>query len=299
VTIVLILMVRPLSALAEKASLKLSFNLSFFSEGDLNQWIDSSNSLWVDWGTSRGSQPTGGFESLRFGSLYEIELRFPLDLGFALNLSGSSFHTKKEGNMDLIYQANGENQSASGFIMNDVSAVPLKLGLSYSYPFPMIDNLHLIAQVGRQIIFIKYKNQEIYDEVFRDAGAEFAYTLDRDSSYNSEGLGFYVSLGAEYDLPTFISLVLEVEKVWCRVDGFKGPTTHTENERSPYGEIQDIHSEKASLYFYDSNEWELGNYYSVLTGHRRRPESPYYKDIRQGELNFDSFSLKIGIRIKF
>ena len=297
--IVLVLIFLPNSAQAEKASLKLSFNLSFYQEGDLNKWIESFNLLYKDLGALKGAQPTGGFESPRLGSLYEIELRFPLDLGFALNLSGSSFSANKEGKIDLSYRENNIDENLSGTVMNRVSAVPLKIGLSFSYPFPWAKNLHLMAQVGRQIVFARYKTQQIYDEVFRSGGDEFAYTLDRNDSYNSEGLGFYASLGAEYDLPTFISVVFEIEKVWCTVDSFKGSYTLTKIEKNPYGETQDIQEDKASLYFYESNEWELGNYYLVLSGHNARPENPVYREIRGAEFDFNGLVFKIGIRFKF
>ncbi len=56
---------------------------------------------------------------------------------------------------------------------------------------------------------------------------------------------------------------------------------------------------KASLHFYESNQWDLGNHYLILMGHKDRPDSEDIRNIRQGELNFSGYSFKVGIRFIF
>lgn len=285
---VLFLFFRPVSA--EKISLKLSFNTNFIGDGDINTWVESFNSLWTDWQNSKGGQLRGEFVPIHYGNSYELELRIPIVAGFALNLSGTRHSSQKEG--QIFYVNEGGDQEETHAINNKVTAIPFKIGFSYSMALPYVSDLYVNANIGRHIVFVQYKNIEKYEAIFFSTGNEFAYWFEKDTKFNSESLGFYASLGLEYDLVRFIAFTAEVEKVWSNVDGFKGPFTYTSF---------DVPNEsgKASLYYYESNQWDLNRSFSTLSAHEKKPEEDYIRNIRQGKLNFSGISLKIGIRFKF
>lgn len=287
-------------ALAEKISLKLSYNTSSISGSDLNTWLESLNSIWNDWQKAKGGQVEGHFELFSYGPKYEVELRIPISWGIALNLSGNYFNSAKEGN--IAYQSDTGKQSESRFIRNEISAIPLKIGLSYSYPVPIIENLYVFANVGRHIIFVQYKTTEDWEAFFKSFGEEFHYWYKKDNTFRSEALGFYASLGVEYDLIKYIAVVVEAEKIWSRVDGFKGP--HSFKGVHPgFGDPKNgfifEESGKASLYFYEENPYWTEKYYPALSGHKKRPDKEEFRNLRQGEFSFSDFSFKIGIRFKF
>lgn len=285
-TAVLSLFVCPLRA--EKISLRFSLCTTNVAGGDINTWLESFTQLWQDWQNANAGTVQGLFSPLDFGSTFEVELRIPIVAGFALNLSGSRLSTLQEDT--ITYQTSGGAQTEQHGLRNRILALPFKVGISYS--FPVWKGLHILVQGGRQIIFVRFENRESYQAVFLNEGREFSYWFEKDGRFRSEALGYYASLGAEFDIVSFLALSAEAEKNWSDVSGFKGPYAYRDFQG------QDDSGE-ASLYFYESNQWDLDKYYALLTGHLERPEGPQIRSLRQGELSFSGFSFKMGLRIKF
>ncbi len=294
----LLMVLSPLSG--ESISFKISYNNGAVSKGDLNTWIDSYNTLWNDWQAYNSGQLTGQLDRLKYGPKYEVEIRIPLILGFALNLAGSHFKDSEEGTISFVYGTS--NQTESDFVRNEIQGIPIKIGISYSHAMPFSESLHLFAGLGRHITFLKYN---FFEDTELNVGDLNSYTLKQDYSYNSEALGFYVTFGAEYDLIKQIAIVIEGEKVWSKADGFKGP--YETEFYDPFSSTRTTEEGKASLYFYEKQHGWSSSYYSALAGHRIRPSDPEdypvgvidIQSLRQGEIDLSSFSFKIGIRFKF
>lgn len=286
--------------MGEKISLKFSYNTASVSKGDLNSWIDSYNLQWIDWQSQNIGQLDGQLNPFNYGPFYEVELRIPLFAGFGFNLAGSHFKSADEGEVNFNYST--VNKAEKDFIKNEVSGIPIKIGISYAQVLPFSENLYLIAGVGRHITLLKYKFSR---ENELRIGNVNTYIYKQENSYNSEALGFYATLGAEYNIIKQIAIVVEAEKVWSKADGFKGP--FKTDFYDPFENSQTIEEGKASLYFYDNKPFWNNKYYSTLGGHERKPTDPEdfpvgvedIKNIRQGELDLSTLSFKIGIRFKF
>ena len=279
------------SASAENISFKFSYNINTVMKGDISTWTDSFNSLWQDWQSSKGGTLDGRFNGIEYGYNYEFEIRVPIFSGFALNLGASQLRSNTEGT--VVFDHTGGVQSETHFIRNIVTAWPLKVGFSYCFRPPIFSNLSICFGGGRLIVFGKYETAERYDSVFQEQGSQFNYWYERTNTYSSDALGLYVTAALEYAVFKNFALLLEVEQKWAKMDGFKGPYTYQD-----YLEIND-ETGKASLYFYESDQWGLGKHYSVLSGHRKRPENGEVRNVRQGELNFGGYSFKVGFRIIF
>lgn len=274
-------------------SLKFSYAGNSAAPSDVNTWIHSYNRLWSDWHQSHGGQLQGEFTPLDYQGSLEIELRIPLFSGAALNMAGSGLTASGQGHVEFINPSG--NLMETQFISNKVSVLPLKIGLSYTRPIPYLEGLYVTAQAGRHIIFYQYDLQDHYTAQITQGPNIYEYGYEKNQSFRSEGLGFYFSLGLEFDIIRYVAVVLEGEQVWSTTDGFKGSHSYQGYlGGDPFSE-----SGKASLYYYESSQWNLGRYYSVLTGHTRPPDRPDIKNLRQGEFNFDNFSIKLGIRFKF
>jgi hypothetical protein len=295
---VLLAIFSPLSG--ENISFKISYNTASVTKGDLNTWIDSYNTFWADWQAANNGQLIGQFNPLKYGSKYEVELRIPLVLGLAFNLCGSHFNSAEEGSVSFVHGT--LNQTEKDFIRNKIQGIPIKIGFSYSQVLPFSKNLYLFAGLGRHITFLKYM---FFQDTELKIGDLNAYTLKKDYSYNSEALGFYATIGAEYDLIKQIAIVIEAEKVWSKADGFKGP--YETEFYDPFSNKRTTEEGKASLYFYEKQHGWSSTYYSSLTGHKTRPSDPEdypvgvvdIRSLRQGEIDLSTFAFKIGIRIKF
>jgi hypothetical protein len=294
-------------ARGERVSLKFSYSTNNISGNDINTWVDSFNLLWKDWRDVNGGTLQGQFVPLKYSNGLEAELRVPLYKGLAINLAGSWYSSSEEG--AVTFDHAGATQSEEQYIQNKVTAVPLKLGLSYAFALPPFPRLSILAGVGRHILFVSYKSTNNYQSLITDFGQQFNYRINKDNEYSSESLGFYANLGVELEILEFLAFVVEGEKVWNSTDGFKGAYRY-EALGFPGGDL--IQAGKASLYFYDSDHIGTGTFYSVLAGHESRPEDqldypldggpiqgPEIKNVRQGELDFNTVSFKIGIRFKF
>lgn len=288
-----ILFYGPVLKAEDYISLKFSYAGNTADPGDVNTWVNSFNQLWVDWQQAYGGQLQGGFTPLEYSAGLEVEIRIPILSGLALNLAGSGLTSSGEGQIEFANQSTGLNETQ--FISNKISATPLKIGFSYTYPIPYLDGLYVTAQAGRHMIFYKYDLQDSYTAEIARGSNVYEYWYEKSQSFRSEALGYYISLGAEFDIIKYIAVVLEGEQVWSTADGFKGPHSY----QGFLGDNPFSESGKASLYYYESSQWDLGRYYSVLTGHPRPPEEDYIRNLRQGEFQFDNFSIKLGIRFKF
>ena len=292
-TIIIFLFTSPLSR-AEHLSIKLSFNSTSIGEGDINSWINSYNSLWNDWKQLVGGELEGEFIPLSYGSSYEVELRIPVFEGLALNMGlCNSFADIQEGS--ISFQNTDSTQTESQFIKNKVSAFPLKIGFSYAYALPFFPRTKIFAGIGRHIAFIQYQSWDNYNYSKSSFGKEYSYWYEKENKYSSEALGFYTSFGAEFDIIKNIAVVVEAEKTWSKADGFKGSNSYI----GLLGPDEFQESGKATLYYYNSDPFSIGNNYSTLAGHTDRPDDLSITGIRQGEIDFSNFSIKFGIRFKF
>lgn len=293
-----LVVVSPLTG--ENISFKISYNSASVSKGDMNTWIDSYNDRWLDWQSQNSGQLDGQLDPLKYGPVYEVEMRIPLVAGFALSISGSHFKSAGEGTVNFIYDP--ENKGEKDFISNEVKGVPIKIGISYMQTLPFSENLHLIAGMGRHITFLKYT---FYRENELRIGDLNTYVYNQENTFHSEAMGFYATIGAEYDLIKQIAIVVEAEKVWSKADGFKGP--FKTDFYDPFENSRTVEEGKASLYFYEYKPYWNNQYYFILAGHEQKPEKPEdypagienIKNIRQGELDLSTLSFKIGIRFKF
>ncbi len=288
--ILLLLFAATLPLRAEKISLKLSFNYNVIPTNDIDTWVQSYNSLWTNYAAVKEGVLTGAFDSPALNPKLDIELRIPVIYGLSLNLAGNWSSDLGEGR--ALFQATSGLQEEQQMLSNKLSGLTLKIGFSYIVPIPFLPKTYVFAGVGRSLSFVSFNLQDSYEAVFRNNKRDFNYWHERDDMFHTQALGTYVHFGAEYDVLKFLAVVLEFEKTWSKADGFKGDHSYID-----YTEAEE--SGKASLYYYEVKQPALDQYYSVLTGHVTRPEDPDIANLRPGEINLNTFSFKLGIRLKF
>ena len=292
ILIIALLIAHPLYA--EKISLKLSFNTNSYATGDLETWIQSTNTQWRDYSTEYPGSVSGEFLAPSYGSNIEIELRIPIFKGFGLNFAGSRLSGMEEG--EISYSRNDVLHEESEYLLNDVSGLNLKIGISYRAELPFLEGLHLFGNVGRYVIYAKYNVENNFLGMTEVAGREFLYESRQENSYSSDSLGWYGGLGVEYDVIEHVAIVLEIEKIWSKVDGFKG--AHSYRFYQDEVLVTDV-TGKASLFYYEDQRFGLDTYYEYLQGHLDKLEDESIRNLRSGELNFSTTSFKFGIRFKF
>lgn len=289
-TLCLILMAYQNPLHAEKISFQLNYLFPSFPSNDLDLWLTSSNQLWKDWAAAKNGSITGKFPSLQYSPSLELGFRVTILSGLSLIISGSHFSSQSEGQVEFIRSDSA--QMESHFLRNRVSFLPLKIGFSYRHSLPFFPPLAGFISLGRHMVFISYKKYEEYEAKFDVFGKEFIYWFNKDGSYRSESLGYFAELGVEYSPIRYLSVFAGVEQIWNSTDGFKGSYTYID-----YTGVEK--TAKASLYFYESNQWNLGQYYHLLNGDKKRPEGESVRNVRQATFNYGGFSFKLGIKFNF
>ena len=281
----------------ESISFRISYNANSLNMGDVNTWIESFNESWEDYAALNSGNLQGEFNPLDYKNNFEFSLRIPIYKGFAINGSGGQSSSISEG--DITFQSLSGDQRESIYLNNQTQAVMIKLGFSYNFQLPFYPKLNLVTQLGRYIVFNKYTVIENKESYFSSFGREFTYLNDKETSYRSEALGLYASLGLEFELIQYIAFVLEAEKLWAKADGYKGSFSQSILENIDGNITEQKESGKETLYFYETTMTNLTKYYSVLSGHEKRPDDPEIRDLRQGEFDFGGIAIKLGIRFKF
>jgi hypothetical protein len=285
-TLLLLTALAPLRA--ERVSVRLSLRTYAAPEGDLDAWLSSYNALWTSYGAKYGGSVQGAFQPPQLGSDWEVELRVPLFAGLALDAAGSIVNGASDG-LVRFQDASGSHVESDA-ILNDVKAVPLRLGLSFT--LPVWNNLRLCAGIGRHVVFARYRTEQSYEAVFKTPKQDYRYWFKRATTFRSESLGGYWTLGLEYLVLPFLAIGIDAEKDSSRMAGFKGTTEYSDHTgRNESG--------KTSLYFFESDEFDEDIPTVVLAGRSERPAGDRYRNVRQGELDFSGFSLKIGLRFLF
>ncbi len=273
---------------AERVSLRLNLRTYSAAESDLQTWLQSYNALWTAFGTKYGGTLQGSFQPPPLGSSWEVEVRFPLFAGLALDLAGTTVSGASAGTVQ--FQNTGATHTESDYLLNDVKAIPLRIGLSFT--LPVWNNLRVVAGYGRHIVFARYRVEENYEAIFKSSKTDYRYWFKRATTYRSESLGSYGTLAAEYLVLPFLAVGIEAEKDWTRMSGFKGSYIYSDHTGKTA-------SGKYSLYFFESDEFGSDLATQLLAGRTERPEGTLYRNVRQGEFDFSGFSLKIGLRFMF
>ena len=281
------------SAGAETIGLRFSYGPPTLSGGDVNTWIRSSNALWSDWAARTGGRMDGRISEMGFDPGMEGELSFTIFKGLSFRLGGGRLQSRSQGSVLLLGSAQGQSETYA--MSNSMSAVYAKLGLVFSQA--ILGNLSAHIGGGRHLSFIKYEAWENYEARFAFHGREYVYWFEKTGTFRSEGLGYYALFGLEYTLFKHIGFVVDVENVWSRVDGFKGPSTY--RRQGPEDEGEYVESGGASLYFYESRPPGLDSFYSVLSGEKDRPQGETARAVRQGVFDFSGMTVRLGLRIKF
>lgn len=273
---------------AERVSVRLNLRTYSAPQGDLRDWLSSYNNLWASYQSKQGGTLLGNFEPPQLGSSWEIEFRFPIFAGLAIDLAGTSVSGAKDGQVQ--FQNTAGTHSETDYLLNDVKAIPIRVGLSFT--LPVWNNLRLTAGYGRHIIFARYRTEQNYEAVFKTAKEDYRYWFKRGTTYRSESLGAYLTFGAEYLVLPFLAVGFEAEKDSTRMSGFKGSYTYSDHT----GKTE---SGKFSLYYYESDEFGEELPTVLLAGRTERPEGNDYRNVREGEFDFGGFSLKLGLRFLF
>jgi len=139
---------------------------------------------------------------------------------------------------------------------------------------------------------------------------QFLEDLTDEYEAKSKAVGFQGGLGLDYRLSRAISLVVEGNFRIVNFKNWKGNRSFTENLTEIAQRLSRDYSSETSrtesdafvgkLWFYEYYQKAVGDWYGTIDFLEEEPEEkPDRRNIREAEINFSGFVLRIGFKIRF
>lgn len=269
-------------------SIKLSGGLSGFTGGAINRHLKT-----YDRYLSEMTYYVGGeTKTLHFGSDLEGEIRWDINPRFAL-VAGTGYiygeeksYFEFEGTIPLGTQF---TYLQSYTFLQKIKVIPFKLGTHYTLPF--LSRVNLFFDMG---IYYYISKASLWKQHFSPqyGGFFIIYTKEEKFDLEANDSGFYGGIGIEFSIANNLTLVLEVQGRYARLN-LSGKKIYSVWE-------QPWVVEEGYLYIgeRDLEDEGYGKHCPDLIISRSRPSGDEFQNIRRAVLDLGGFSIKAGIRIK-
>lgn len=278
----------------QKFSIKMDTGLSCLAVGDINTFLEDANEWHLDRAQYFNGLKKGELKKIRFGSDSEIEVTYDLTSRLRIGFGTGYIYGRRGSSV-------GHEVSPPGFYGVDftfsprinISAVSLKSGVYYVIPFSTKARLFINGGIG--YYFAKnnfsWKEREIWTR--EDGSTVVDWREKAGWDLNSKGIGYHGGFGFEYNFAKNLAIVIGAQGRHARIKKLRGDEIYVgqynvDPQKHYYG----------AVYYYEEKDVITEKYYSRLAFYREKPDYPDYKNIRDAELDFSGFSLKIGIRIR-
>jgi len=264
---------------AEKLAVKFSGGMSYLVVGDINRGIQGYFDYQKDMFNGLPLMPIRG-------DAKPIHLGFDFQGDILINISpkiwiGLGTGYIRSGNTSEIsyFQIKGSHEVR-------ISAIPVRLGISYLLLGNETFRLFLSAGTGLYFADYKYDTQPIA------TGEPVLHQTAK-----GKGFGLHGGLGGELKLTRRMAFILETQARYAKVGGLRGTMEYS---LLPFG----VHVEKGPLYFWESLVYVghearfVGKYPQVYIS-REKPSGPYVTNVREAKIDFSGFSLMGGIKLYF
>lgn len=247
---------------AERFGIKLTGGINYLEVGDPNAslkgFADFMKDLAIFWGVTG----EGEIEQIHSGLDLEGDVIFYLSPRLGISLGSGYIYGNKAKDANKVILL--DQTYAYGMKM---SAIPVRLGVYYSFPISSWGRFFLNGGVG--YYFAKWS--ESIDWV--------ASTTDQEAKGN--GIGFHGGVGFELKLVSHFALIFEGKGRYVKIRGFEG---------------KKLDFIEGTLNYYESQI--LGKWYpkvDVIDG-----LTPIgIRNLREAKVDFSGFTFRAGIKINF
>jgi len=218
---------------------------------------------------------SGEVDRLRLGMEFEAELVLSFSRWLKLGLSfGYAYASVNEEQTLLTLEEAGSLKERAR--PTKVSAYPLLVSGYFNLPLGKKMGAYLRAGVGAvQARYVSW-------EARRDVGKKFVYpTYD---NAKAGGLTYVGGLGLSYSFDRSLGFFVEAEARFARVDGLTG-----ENKLE----------EKGTLYSYEEYLPQSGYWRPTMHVLPEAPGGADVRNIHEAAVDFNGYSIKIGLFLKF
>lgn len=259
-------------------SLKVAGGVSFVNPQEINTVLQSWEDYWITRADfDRNWSYLGGqVSTLKLGYDFEIELIIGFTPRLALGLSsGYIFSDVSEGATTLtIEKVLGTFDHVRP---TKISGIPLIL--SGYYIQPLRSSLSLFFRAGGGPLWAKYFERDGNKNIENEN-----YFYPQSISASAQGQIYLLGLGIIFETESGIRFFMEGAWRKATITGFSG-----ENKQEETGALTYLEEYESSYELWQAK-------YQIFD---EPPSGDNTRDVKQGEIDFSGFSVKIGLMIKF
>jgi hypothetical protein len=263
-----------------KLSINLTSGYCSMNVGDINSYLKSFDNYLRETTNYEG----GKTKVIHYIPDLEGEVRFDISSRFAINIGIEQTHGKKESGFQYIevnpYDPNAKDLN-NYYIIQKVSAFPLKLGSYYS--LPIISRINLFLNGGLGYYFSKCSL--MIDTLTYPGIPESTWAI---YDVSSRGFGLHGGIGFEFKIINSLTLGLEIQGRYAKIKNLEGSLK------------QSFWPEKVegTLYIGEIYSTTYKTYRPCLIISSSEPSGDEFRNIRKAELNLSGFSLRACIRMR-
>lgn len=260
-----------------KRKLSINFTTGYCSMnvGDLNTYLKSFDNYLRETTNYEG----GKIKTLYYFPEISLELRWDLSSRFAVNVGMGVMSEKKESSFEFTEDDSPYIYYRHYYIEQEIKVLPLILKSHYSAL--LSSRVHLSLNFGLAYYFSK-----CYLTIHESLPI---MPLPMTCSVNTKGPGLICGIGLEYNLASFLVLMIEAQGRYSKLRKLEGYT---------YGFYGFGEDGEGILYIGEKYYAADDRYRPYLITSPSKPSGAEYRNIREAVLDLSGFSLKFGIRIR-
>ncbi|MCJ7564095.1 MAG: outer membrane beta-barrel protein [Candidatus Aminicenantes bacterium] len=259
-------------------AIKLGSGLGYISGGDFAKGIRG----WSDYYAAEYNSLRGEFLAPRSGMNLggEVIYYFKPNMGLGLGVGYARYAKDSEASYDLGYASSTEQFKAK------ISVIPITANFHYLLPLLPKLTLDLTAGVSYNIAKLSWDYMRDFTLLGYSGTDQFTYSATRG------GIGLQAGAGAEYELSSAISVVLNVTARYASIAKFQGDWT--ERGSGNIWDFSDSGSETYAWYF----DWKFNETtYPQIVFQNEKPTGTTVSNARYARLGLTGLVATLGIKI--
>ena len=290
--------------------------------GDLETYRQGMIDLYHDVGTIDYFTGVNNWKKMVTIPNFELDLIFHLNERVGIGIGTGYLQATSQGDYGFVFDQAGSESwgtytlSATTSNVEDfkISAIPIRLSLYLTFPS---GRWTTYGYAGAGFYLGKFSHKYTYDFKYNYADSSTIYLDEKqeitssdvsDESAKKNSFGFHGGLGLEYRLGSFLSLGLELFGRFVNFSGWEGDAKMTSSSRQKdwredsgwYFDqsMTDTQSTKGKLWYYESQDLDLGKYYPQLNMWGA-PSGSTSRNARDAAINLNAFGLAVTVRVFF
>ncbi|MFP4082820.1 MAG: hypothetical protein ACLFVG_08715 [Candidatus Aminicenantes bacterium] len=260
-----------------EVDLKISGALSYMNLNHINRSLNGWEACIKNagHGYEAGSFREGDVENFHLGTAFEGEFLFYLSSHLAVGAgTGYTYGELPEKKTALTV----DRANDTYIYVRPVKINAFPLNLSAYYFFPLREKLKLFIRAGMGFSWVKYVEREGLEV------SEDNYSFYWDQKASAQGLNYFTGLGLTYEPDPFFRFFMEGEAELAEISQFQGKTAE---------------GEKATLFFFEEHYPDLEFWRANNLLLKEEPSGENFRSVQKTVVDMSSFSVKIGVIIKF